>query len=96
METHYFTFGQNHTAKVDLPHGGRLADYWVAVEAPNHHRMHFIQRFVEPYCPRPAQWAFEYDEDRINKEYFPKGELTRIVVREGFDEYAPGHDGGAL
>lgn len=77
---HYFTFGQEHMAAVSFPRGGRLADYWVTVEAENNHREHFIKRFTEPYCPRPMQFAMEYTADSFKPEYFPGGELARITI----------------
>lgn len=80
MATHYFTFGHAHMASVSFPNGGRLADYWVAVEAPDNHRKHFIEHFTSVYCPRPMQWSMEYTADRFNPAYFPGGEIARIVV----------------
>ncbi len=78
--THYFTFGQSHMANAAYPNGGRLADYWVAVEAEDDHRSHFVDKFTSQFCPRPDQWAMEYDEDRFDPVYFPGGELARITV----------------
>lgn len=52
--THYFTFGQDHMASVEFKSGGRLADYWVAVEAEDNHREIFIKQFTEKSCPRPS------------------------------------------
>lgn len=80
MSVHYFTFGQDHMANVALPNGGKLCDYWVAVEADSDHRDHFISGFTTPYCPRPMQWGMEYTEDRFKPEYFPGGEVARIVI----------------
>lgn len=79
MSTHYFTFGQSHMANVALPNGGKLADYWVAVEAEADHRKHFIEQFTEPLCPRPMQFAMEYTDDNFKPEFFPGGEIARIV-----------------
>lgn len=63
-----------------LPRGGRLADYWVAVEASEGHREHFIEHFMSCYCPRLTQFAMEYDEGDLITEYFPGGELCRITA----------------
>jgi hypothetical protein len=79
--THCFTFGQSHMASYALPNGGRLADYWVAVEASDDHRARFIEQFTVPYCPRPMQFAMEYSEDNFSPEYFPGGELLRITAK---------------
>ena len=78
--TRYFTFGHDHMACVEFPRGGRLADYWVAVEAVDKHRDYFIEKFTTHFCPRPMQFAMEYDESNFKPKYFPLGELTRIVV----------------
>jgi hypothetical protein len=80
MSVHYFTFGQVHTADIDLPRGGRLSDYWVAVDADSDHRKHFIEQFTSQHCPRPMQFATEYTDDSLKIKYFPKGELKRIVI----------------
>jgi hypothetical protein len=83
--THYFTFGQNHMTNFPLPRGGRLADYWVAVEIQDedidddyNHRYLFVQEFSSKYCPTPNQFAFEYTDETFKGGYFPNGELTRI------------------
>lgn len=83
METHYFTFGQTHMANVSFPNGGRLADYWVAVEAESYHREHFIGSFTSRYCPRPMQFAMQYVEEDFEPTYFPGGEIARITVAPG-------------
>jgi hypothetical protein len=83
METHYFTFGQSHMANVAFPNGGRLADYWVAVEAERDHREHFIGSFTSRYCPRPMQFAMQYVEEDFEPTYFPGGEIARIAVAPG-------------
>jgi hypothetical protein len=78
-----FTFGQSHMTNFPLPNGGRIADYWVTVDLPEsmagEHRTVFIEQFTSHYCPRPNQFAMEYDESRFNEEYFPGGELCRIT-----------------
>ncbi len=79
LTRHYFTFGTNHMTNFPLPHGGRLADYWVTVEAEEDHRKIFMDQFTEHYCPRRVQFSMEYDDDDFNREYFPNGELC--VVR---------------
>lgn len=93
MTVHYFTFGQVHTATVNLPLGGRLADYWVTVDLPDsmgeQHREHFVEHFTKPYCPTPNQFAFEYVKEDFIPGYFPKGELC-IITEQGFfkDRYS--------
>ncbi len=86
-KTHYFTFGQEHSTSYPLAFGGRLADYYVAVELPeNYHKGHreiFIEEFSCQYCPSLDQWGFEYAEDDFDKSYFPMGELLRITKTEG-------------
>ncbi len=80
MTTHFFTFGQNHMSSYPLPTGGgRLADYWVAVESSeNNHREIFIDKFTSRYCPSPAQFSSEYTHETFKGSYFPGGELLRI------------------
>lgn len=77
-----FTFGQNHMTNYPLHLGGRIADYWVTVDLPasmaGQHREWFIKHFTNHHCPRPNQFAMEYDEPRFNPEYFPGGELCVI------------------
>ncbi len=79
----HFTFGQDHMSNYPLPGGGRLADYWVTVELPNgselSHRDVFIDRFTKYHCPRPMQFAMEYDDARFKPDYFPGGQLCLIT-----------------
>lgn len=81
--THHFTFGQAHMTSFPLPEGGRLADYWVSVTLPTtteeSHRAVFIREFMEKYCPNPAQFAFEYDDDKFERKWFPNGQLCLIT-----------------
>lgn len=78
-----FTFGQSHMTNFPLPNGGRIADYWVTVELSEEmageHRSVFIREFTERHCPRPNQFAMEYDESRFNPEYFLGGQLCLIT-----------------
>lgn len=76
--THYFTFGQVHWSSFDLPRGGRLADYWVAVVAETDHRGIFMERFTSLYCPTPRQFAMEYTDANFKPEYYERGELVRF------------------
>ena len=83
MISHYFTFGQGHMTNFPLPHGGRIAYYWVRVDlyekCPMTHREIFISQFTTYYCPCPMQWAMEYDEEP-SEAYFPKGELCVVTI----------------
>ena len=80
-----FTFGQSHMTNFPLPHGGRIADYWVTVDLPEsmagQHRDVFIREFTERHCPRPNQFAMEYDESRFESAYFPGGQLCFITEK---------------
>lgn len=84
--SHYFTFGQVHMANYTLPKAGRLADFWVEVNLPLNHEVHhreiFIRDFTTHYCPRPSQFAFEYEEGTLKKEHFPGGQLC-LITEEG-------------
>lgn len=79
----YFTFGQDHMTSYPFPKAGRLADFWVTVDLPashfEHHRAVFMREFTEKHCPRPTQFALEYEAADFKPEYFPGGELCRIT-----------------
>ena len=81
---HHFTFGQGHMSSFPLPAGGgRLADYWVTVSLPpeldGRHREFFIDKFSSHYCPRPNQFAMQYDDKTMKAEYFPGGQLCLVT-----------------
>ncbi len=79
----HFTFGQSHMTNYPLPRGGRIADYWVTVDLPEsmagEHRDVFIREFTSHHCPRPNQFAMEYDTARLQPDYFPGGQLCLIT-----------------
>jgi len=79
----HFTFGQAHMTNYPLPRGGSIADYWVTVSLPDDsdltHRDVFIQHFTTHHCPRPMQFAMEYEDHRLNPDYFPGGQLCVIT-----------------
>ena len=82
ITTRYFTFGQDHTSHFPLPRGGKLGDYWVAVESDeDDHRELFIDQFASKQCPRPEQFGFEYREGSLGKHLYLRGELLRIKAR---------------
>lgn len=85
----YFTFGQDHKTSYPLPAGGRLADFWVAVDLPermqSHARAIFMREFTQRFCPRAIQFAFQYEECTFKPQYFPGGELCRIT-EDGIQE----------
>ena len=85
----YFTFGHSHMTNYPLPYGGTIADYWVTVELPEEmageHRDVFIREFTERHCPRPNQFAFEYDDSRLDSKYFPGGQLC-LITEEGIQK----------
>lgn len=89
----HFTFGQDHVTTLELPRGGRLADYWVTVELPDkwHElpRDFFVREFTSRYCPRPSQFAFEYRDGELRRGYFPMGQLC-VVTEEGVQGDAQG------
>ncbi len=86
-ETEYFTFGSNHMSNHhDLR--GPLRDHWVAVELPISasitHRAVFFDLFAVVYLPYPTQWGFQYPEAEFKPEYFPLGELCRIIPNASY------------
>lgn len=85
MHTYHFTFGQSHMSSYTLPRAGRLADFWVTVEADSfgEARQLFCDHFTQPYCPRPMQWSFQYEDSEFKPEYFPGGQLCLIRKGEG-------------
>lgn len=83
---HHFTFGQAHHARYFLHSGMRLADYWVTVrmekDSGETHRDLFVRNFTKPYCPRPSQYALEYDDASLQPQYYPAGQLC-VVTSKG-------------
>lgn len=82
---HAFTFGQSHTSTYPME-GRRLPNCWVEVHLPAgsslYHRELFIEYFTKVYCPRPAQFAFEYRLHELKREYFLEG-LLCVITEEG-------------
>lgn len=79
----HFTFGSGHMSNFPLPKGGLLTDYWVTVELPEgldkSHREMFVEHFTSRYCPRPMQFAMEYEDNDLNPMFFPGGQLCTIT-----------------
>lgn len=76
MKNFYFTFGQSHYTKKRVP----MKDYWVRVVANNwdEARIKFIENFSSVYMDTPDKWAFQYDEDDFDNQFFPNGEYKVI------------------
>lgn len=76
MKNYYFTFGQSHFTRNGYP----MKDVWVRVVSENYNdaRTKFIDNFTTHNMIRPDSWAFQYEEENFNKEYFPAGEYLVI------------------
>ena len=69
METYYFSFGQDHTHRID---GTTLdADVLLEVEAKDSEEAR--DRVWRAFG---AKWSMQYDEDTVNFNYFPRGSVV--------------------
>ena len=77
-KNYYFTFGANHLTKK----GEKIHNQWVRVIStdPKTARMLFREHFMEVYMHNWDHYAFQYDDDNFDPEYFPGGELKLINV----------------
>lgn len=70
-ETHYFTFGSNHTH----PLGGYpMKDYWVEIYGTDDEAR---DKMFEVYG---AKWSMQYSEGDFDPSWFPKGCHERIEI----------------
>ena len=76
MENYYFTFGYSHKTMS----GVELFNVWVRVVASDFDtaRTLFIEKFSSIYMEKPDKWAFQYNEEQMDKRYFPAGEYALI------------------
>ncbi|MFD2961586.1 MULTISPECIES: hypothetical protein [Olivibacter] len=91
MKTYYFTFRFGHLSKSNIP----MRKYWVRVIAQDYNiaRELFIERFTKVYMPRPDQFAFQYEESKFNKDYYPNGEFA-VIQQEKILKYERGYKYG--
>lgn len=77
MKNYYFTFGQNHWHRDGIP----MKDFWVRVQAEDYitARIIFINKFSSIYMEREDKWAFQYEEEDFEPEYFGLGEFQLIT-----------------
>ncbi|MBW8034105.1 MAG: hypothetical protein FVQ79_00105 [Planctomycetes bacterium] len=66
MKTYYFSFGQDHTHRID---GVTLdADVLLKVTAEGYNEAR--QKVFDAIGPK---WSFQYDDDTMDLKYFPRG-----------------------
>ena len=73
MSRHYFTFGQCHTHR----HGQITLDCDSVVEITAEDEGIARDRMFELFGPK---WGFQYTEETLNLEYFPRGIVLRLEV----------------
>lgn len=80
MTSFYFTFGQSHWHKEGIP----MKNFWVRVVASSYEKARdiFVSEFSSLYMETPSTWAFQYEEERFNKSYFPGGEFVCLKEQE--------------
>ena len=76
MKNYYFTFGQDH----NLLNGAPMKDCWVRVCADSYQkaRFLFVKHFTLMFMSDPAKWAFQYEEEKFDRSFFPGGEYAFI------------------
>lgn len=76
MNNYYFTFGTAHVTN----DGVRLQNYWVRVLAKNtgEARDKFVEQFTSIEMESPDKFAFQYNDQTFEPEYFPSGEYRLI------------------
>ena len=65
MNTYFFTFGQSHVHPETLE---PLKDNWIEVQGESYNEAR--QKMFAKYGDK---WAFQYDIDNFEPNYFPKG-----------------------
>lgn len=77
---YYFTFGQVHRT-ID---GISMKDNWVRVIAKDYisARKIFIEQFSSINMESPDKWAFQYEEDDFNPNFFPSGEYLLLTEKD--------------
>lgn len=77
MKNYYFTFGQHHR----LIDGYPMKDHWVRIKAHDamRARLLFVTDFSSQNMESSDKWAFQYEEEKFDKSYYPKGEYQFIA-----------------